>query len=112
MRHAEKLKAFNKQAAAAVKVFKKAGLPQSFINKFVAITKKIGGDVVSDRDAIVENGLLHALGDRGLDDLAEGIEDLTEKYAEELFAADLTEVESQPSICEVFWPAVSWWEKS
>lgn len=110
MRHAEKLKGFNKQAAAAIKVFKKVGLPQAFINEFIRITKEIGGDVASDRDAIVKNGRLHALGDRGLDDLAEGIEDLTEKYAEELFAADLIEVESQPSICEVFWPKVCWWE--
>ncbi|KKM03783.1 hypothetical protein LCGC14_1770890, partial [marine sediment metagenome] len=40
MRHAEKLKGFNKQAAAAVKVFKKIGLSQSFIDEFVAITKE------------------------------------------------------------------------
>lgn len=112
MRHADKLKGFNKQAAAAVKVFKKAGLPQSFINEFIRITKEIGGDVVSDREAMFKNGRLYALGDRGLDDLGEGLDDFTEKYVEKLFAADLVEVKSQATCCEVFWPRVCWWEKS
>ena len=112
MRHAKRLEGFNKQATFAVKIFKKAGLSQSLIDEFVNITKEIGGDVVSDSEATFKNGRLFALGDRGLDNLGEGLDDFTEKYVEELFAADLIEVKSQATCCEVFWPNICWWEKS
>lgn len=106
MRHAEKLKGFNKQAVAAVKVFKKTGLSQSFIDEFTALAKKHGADIVSDREAILKNGRLRALGDRGLDDLGEAFDGFAEKNASELFAAGLTEFEDEPIGSEVFWPNV------
>ncbi len=105
MRHAEKLKGFNKQAAAAVKILKKAGLPQSFINKFNALAKKHGADIVSDGEAMFKNGRLWALGDRGLDDLGDAFDDFAEKNASALFAAGLTEFEDEPMGSEVFWPS-------
>ncbi len=106
MRHAKKLEGFNKQAAAAVKVFKKVGLSQSFIDKFNALAKKHGADIVSDGEAMFKNGRLWALGDRGLDDLGDAFDGFAEKNAGELFAAGLTEFEDEPMGSEVFWPRV------
>ena len=106
MRHADKLKGFNKQAAAAVKVFKKVGLSQSFIDKFNALAKKHGADIVSDGEAMFKGGRLWALGDRGLDDLGDAFDDLAEKNVSELFAAGLIEFEDMPMGSEVFWPHV------
>lgn len=106
MRHAEKLKGFNKQAAAAVKVFKKVGLPQSFIDEFNTLAEKHGADIVSDGEAMFKGGRLWALGDHGLDDLGDAFDGLAEKNASELFAAGLTEFEDEPMGSEVFWPSV------
>ena len=106
MQHAEKLEGFNRQAADAVNVFKQAGLPQSFIDEFKSLAEKYGADIVSDREAMFENGRLVALGDRGLDDLSDAFDDLAEKNASVLFAADLVEFDDDAMGSEVFWPCV------
>ena len=106
MQHAEKLEGFNRQAADAVNVFKQAGLPQSFIDEFKSLAEKHGADIVSDREAMVENGRLVALGDHGLDDLSAAFDDLAVKYASALFAADLLEFDDDAIGSDVFWPSI------